>query len=331
MKLRTTQGALGEQGSRGLRAALVPVLVLVVAAVFPASAAADDIFPVSLADDEGSLVTIEAEPQRIISLSPANTEIVFALGLGDRLVGGTDYDDYPAAAAELPDVATFTGVIMEQVVAARPDLVLAGGSDFTNPDDITRMRDLGYPVLVTYPTDVGGVFDDIELIGRSIGASEAAMALTEGMAADIAAIEAATSELGTRPRTFYEVGSEPEIYGPADDSFLADMVVLAGGEPVTSGDPIVWSIPVERLIEADPEVIIVGDALWGVCPSDVAARPGWDSMTAVRDGGVRTIGFADVTRPGPRLAEAVAAIARAIHPDIDLEAFPEHPDPCEAG
>ena len=119
----------------------------------------------TIVDDEGTEVVIEALPERIISLSPANTEIVFALGAGDRLVGGTDFDDFPAEAAALPDVATFTGVIMEQVVELEPDLVLAAGNDFTPADDIARMRELGFPVVVVYAETVDEVLADIELIG----------------------------------------------------------------------------------------------------------------------------------------------------------------------
>ena len=130
------------------------VLALASSACPPLALAADEAaFPLTVVDDEGTEVVIEALPERIISLSPANTEIVFALGAGDRLVGGTDFDDYPAEAAALPDVATFTGVVMEQVVGLEPDLVLAAGNALTPADDIARMRELGYPVVVVYARD----------------------------------------------------------------------------------------------------------------------------------------------------------------------------------
>lgn len=333
MDPRTTDQALAATRGGGFLMTLAAGALLAssVAAVWASPAgAAEDSFPLTVVDDEGTAVTIEAEPQRIVSLSPANTEIVFALGAGERMVGRTDYDDYPPEAAELTPVATFNGVSMEQVVALEPDLVLAGGGSFTNPEDVSSMRELGYPVVVTYPSDVPGVYEDIELIGLSIGEAAAAEVLTADMAEQIASIASASAASGEAPRTFYQVDSVPEIYGPADDSFLADMVALGGGDPVTSGDAVAWSIPVERLVEADPEVILVGDALWGVCPNDVAARPGWDAMSAVRDGNVRSIGFVDVTRPGPRLPEAIAAIALAIDPGLVLDGYPVHPDPCAA-
>jgi iron complex transport system substrate-binding protein len=291
--------------------------------------ASDTLFPLDVIDDEGTQVTIGSEPQRIISLSPANTEIAFALGAGDRLVGRTDWDDYPAEAVELTPVASFTGVNMEQVVALEPDLVLAAGNFFTPPDDIERMRELGYPVVVIYAPDVPAVMADIELIGDAIGARYEAAALTAQMATQFDAIGEAVAAIDARPRVFYQVGSEPEIFAPAPGSFVADMVTLAGGDPITTADAAAWAIPLEELIVADPEVIVLGDANYGVCPAHVAARPGWEGMTAVVNGDVRAVDDVPVTRPGPRLTQGLASLARAIHPDLELPGFPPDEPLCE--
>ena len=279
-------------------------------------------FPVTLTDDEGTEVTLDAPPERVISLSPANTETVFALGAGDVLVGGTDFDDFPAEAADLPDVATFTGVLMEQVVDLDPELVLAAGNGFTPAADIERMRDLGFSVLVVYAETLDEVLSDIELIGRAIDRETEATDLTARMRDRIEQVTTATAASGQAPRVFYQIGSEPEIYGPAPGSFIADMVQLAGGEPITTSDPTVFSIPVEQLVTADPEIIVVGDAAYGVCPEQVAARPGWRQMTAVRDGAVRPVDDTIITRPGPRLAEGLASLAAAIDPALELPSPP---------
>jgi iron complex transport system substrate-binding protein len=305
--------------------------LLCLPALAPAALAQGSGFPASLLDDEGTQVTLVAQPQRIISLSPANTEIVYALGAGARLVGGTAWDDYPAQAADLPDVATFQGVTLEQVADLEPDLVLAGGNAFTPPDDVARMRELGYPVLVVYAADVPAVLQDIALIGQAIGAGAQARDLTDRMAAQLDEVSRAAAATGSRPRTFYEIGSEPEIYAPAPDSFVADMVDLAGGEAITTKDPSAFAISLEELVVADPEVIVVGDATYGVCPSDVVARPGWSDMTAVVNGDVRPVDDVPVTRPGPRLAQGLASLARAIHPDLELADFPPDPPLCTDG
>jgi iron complex transport system substrate-binding protein len=287
---------------------------------------------VTLTDDSGTAVTIPAIPERVISLSPANTEIVFALDAGERLVGGTDFDDFPEEAAALPDVATFEGVLMEELVALEPDLVLASGMGLTPDADIARMRDLGYPVVVVYSTSVDDVLTDIRLVGSALGgeAPAAAEALTTGMQADLDRIAGLAAATGTDPRTFYETGDVPELYGVAPGSFAADMIERASGEAITTGDPAVWSMPLELLVEADPEVILLGDAAYGVCPDIVAAREGWGGITAVVNGDIRPVNDIVVTRPGPRLAEGLASVARGIHPELadQLADFPEEPSLC---
>ena len=276
-------------------------------------------FPLTLRDDEGTDVTLAAAPQRIVSLSPANTEIVWALGAGDRQVGGTDADDFPAEAAALADVATYTGVDVERIVALEADLVLAAGSGFNPPESIRRLRSLGIPVIVVDAPDVDAVLADIELIGQAIGEWPAALALTAGLRDRIAEISAATARTGVRPRTFYELDASSGIFGPAKDSVWAQMIELAGGEPITTDDPNVYAISLERLVAADPEVIILGDAAYGVTPEIVAARPGWGGMTAVRNGAIYPVDDVIVTRPGPRLADGLLALARAIHPDLAVD------------
>ncbi|MFO1540955.1 MAG: ABC transporter substrate-binding protein [Chloroflexota bacterium] len=289
---------------------------------------ADPVYPITFIDDEGTQIVIEARPERIVSLSPAITETVFALGAGDRLVGGTDYDDFPLEAANLPDVATFSGVILEQLVAQAPDLVLAAGNGFTPADDIVRIRELGYTVAVLYAETHEEVLSGIRRLGTAIGAVPAAYALSERIEADLARVAGAIATTQGRPRTFYQIGSDPEIYGPAPGSFLADLVELAGGTAVTTADPASYAIPLERLVAEDPEVIIVADALWGVCPADVAARPGWGSMTAVRTGAIRAVADTEITRPGPRIAQGFAELARAIHPELVIGGFPPEPVLC---
>jgi iron complex transport system substrate-binding protein len=283
----------------------------------PSLTAAPTATQLTLVDDEGTTTTLAALPQTIVSLTPATTELIFALGAGDKLRGRTDQDDYPAAASALPVVATFEGVHIEDVVGIEPDLVIAGGNNFTHADDITRLRDLGIPEIVVYAANLDGVLADIRLVGKAVGEEQAADGIVGGIQARIDEVSAAVAGLD-RPRTFYEIGYQPDIYGPAPDSFVADMVNLAGGDPITTNDPAVYSIPLEQLVTADPQVIILGDAPYGTCPGSVATREGWSGMTAVKDGNIRPVDDIVVTRPGPRLGEGLAALALAIHPEADI-------------
>ena len=271
-------------------------------------------FPVTLTDDEGTTVELAAEPQRIVSLTPATTEILFKLGAGPRVVATTDFDDYPPEAVALPDVASYTAVDVEKIVGLETDLVIAGGNFFNDPAAIAQLRDLGVPVIVTYAPDIATVLTDIELIGAAVGLADEAADLTAAMRADFDQVAAATAGL-PRPRVFYELDATTDIYTAADDSFIAEMIELAGGEAITTGSPTDFAISIEKLIAADPEVIILGDALYGVTAEAVAERPGWKVMTAVKTGEIRGVNDLVVTRPGPRLVEGLRELALAIHPE----------------
>jgi iron complex transport system substrate-binding protein len=281
-------------------------------------------FPVTVTDDEGTAVEIAAEPEKIVSLTPANTEILFAIGAGDRVVATDDGSDYPEAAVALPDVATFSAVDVEKVVALEPDLVVAGGLGFTPADAITRLRGLDVPVLVVYAASVEAVYGDIELIGTATGTSDQATTLAADMRAEIDSISAAAETAGTKPRVLYEVGYDDTtgaIYAPADASFVAEIVTLAGAETITTGDPNTYEISLETLISKDPQIIVLGtNPFYSPTPDAVAKRPGWDAMTAVRNGDVRPVRDIEITRPGPRLPLGLRNLVAAIWPDLTLPA-----------
>jgi iron complex transport system substrate-binding protein len=277
-------------------------------------------FPITLTDDAGNQLALKAEPHKIVSLTPAVTETLFAIGAGDRVAADGDFDDYPAQVKSLPHVATFSSVDVEKIVGLGADLVIAGGNGFNKPDAITQLRNLGVPVLVVYAPDVAGVLSDINLIGDAVGDGVSARQLTATMQAGIDTIRSATGGL-PQPRTFYELDATKDIYGPAPDSFLAQEIQYAGGNPITTGDPAIFSIPLEKLIAADPQVIVLGDSAYGTTAAIVAARPGWKVMTAVRTGAIEPIDDLVVSRPGPRLVDGLRLLALAIHPELVLPAL----------
>lgn len=273
-------------------------------------------FPVTLTDDAGREVTIAEAPQRIVSLAPSNTEIVCALDACDRLVGVTDFDDYPPEVADVDKVVTMATVDVEAVVAAEPDLVLAAGNELTPTSVIDQLVELGMSVLVLYPESLDEVAADIAMVGTALDRTDSATAMVDEMTMRVDDVEAAVAGL-ERPRTFYEVSVfEGTIYTAGEGSFLASLIEIAGGDPIT-GDALSTSIEIEDLVAADPELILLGDATYDptITPETLAARPGWDSMTAVTSGSVVVI--TDdllITRPGPRIVDGLEALVRAIHP-----------------
>jgi iron complex transport system substrate-binding protein len=275
-------------------------------------------YPLTLTDDAGRHITLTAAPTRIVSLAPSNTEIVCAIDACDDLVGVTDFDDFPTQVESVTHVVVSAVVDVEKVVATQPQLILAAGNELTPSAVIDELTQLGYPVLSLYPHSLDEVYEDISLVGTTMDRQAKAATLVASMKARAAAITTAVAG-APQPRTFYEVGVfEGSIYTAGKDSFLASLISIAGGDPIT-GDAKSTAIQLEDLIAADPELILLGDAAYDVSitPASVATRAGWTDMTAVANGRIVIMSKDEViTRPGPRIIDGLEALARAIHPDL---------------
>jgi iron complex transport system substrate-binding protein len=273
-------------------------------------------YPLTLTDDAHRSVSIAAQPTKIVSLAPSNTEIVCALNACDRLAGVTDFDDYPPQVRDVAKVVVQAVPDVEKIVDAEPSLVLAAGNQQTPQSVLDRLDALEIPYLVLYPQTLDAVYADIELVGHAIGASERAATLTGEMRQRAEAVVQAVAGV-TRPRVFYEVSVyQGVIYGAGKGSFLASMIELAGGEPVT-GDAT-GVIQLENLVAADPQLILLGDAAYdpSITVESVAARPGWVGIAAVKAAAVKRMpDDLIITRPGPRIVDGLEALARAIHPE----------------
>ena len=283
-------------------------------------------FPLTVTDDEGTVVELAAQPQKVVSLTPAATETLFAIGAGDRIVASDDASDYPDAATALAHVASFDKVDVEKVVALEPDLVIAGGLGGTPADAITKLRSLKIPVVVVYAGSVDGVYKDIELLGTATGTGSAATALTASMRTDMGAVSAVATAAGPKPRVYYEIGYDDAtgaIYAPADESFVADMLTLAGADAITTGDPNSYQIPLETLIQKDPQLIVIGtNPFYSPSPASLESRAGWSAITAVKDRNVKSVRDIEITRPGPRLPIGLRNLVQAIWPDLTLPPTP---------
>jgi cobalamin transport system substrate-binding protein len=271
-------------------------------------------FPLSLTDDDGAHVSIKAEPRRIVTFAPSNTEIVFGLGLGNRLVGVSgDFDNYPPAAASVEHVggAGEFGVDpnIEKVVALHPDLVLAisGGDQWKQ-----QLRDLGIPVFTINATDFDDLLDDIATVGKITGTDHQATRLVESMRANAAAV---TASAAAEPSTscFFEAYYPPlTTVGP--NTFLYDLLVRAGCDPVSKAaksDYPQWSV--DKLVQQSPEVYLVSSES-GVSVKSVGKRPGFAGLDAVKKGRVSLVNSDLITRPGPRVVQGLELLANLLHP-----------------
>ena len=270
-------------------------------------------FPATLIDFQGRSISVAARPLRIVSIGPSNTEFLFALGAGDRVVGVDDFSDQPAAAAKVDKIGGVK-VNVEKVVALRPDLVISVKfSDGT----IERIAGANIPVLVVDPQSIADVSRTAILLGRAVGADgdRLASSLDDRLAQVKQKIATATS----KPRVFHEVDAsdpaKPFTVGPG--SYIHDLITVAGGVNVAASTGSAYpQLSLEEIVRADPEVIVLGDADYGTTPEQVAARPGWSGMNAVKNKRVFPIADSLVSRPGPRVGDAAEAYAKLLHPEL---------------
>lgn len=276
------------------------------APVAPTTTAA---FPVTITDDASRTVTIESEPKRIVSLAPANTEIVYALGIFDRLVGVTTFDDYPAQVKDVAKVGDFTTPNLEAIAAAKPDVILLTGG--VQADVLSKLEGLGSKVVVIDPQDVDGVLSAIADVAKVTGTSAKGEEVVAKMKADLADIQAKVA--GAAPTSaFIEIGWNP-LYTAGSGTLLNDLLVKAGGKNVVTQAGYV-GYSVEQLVKDQPAVYLGTHSSIGSAAA-LAKRPGYSALAAVAAGKVFSLDDNLVSRPGPRVVEGVLEIAKALHPD----------------
>ncbi len=273
-----------------------------------ASAARTVTFPVTVTDDAGRKVTIDAKPERIVSLAPGNTEICFALGILDRVVGVTTYDDFPPEVTSIEKVGDFVTPNLEAIAALEPDLVLA--TTGVQADLIDRIEATGARVVAIDPASLDALYDSIMLVGTITGEPAAAASLVDRMKADLETIQSAI-EAAPVP-CFIEIAQEP-LFTAGQGTLINDLIEQAGGENiVTEQGYVAYSL--ETLLTKDPEVYLATRGSMSD-PNDLAKRPGFDKLAAVKNGRVHVLDDNLVSRPGPRVIDGIRQIAESLHPE----------------
>lgn len=289
-------------------------------AALPTSAASPASSPgaITVTDSAQRTVVIARPPQRIISLAPSTTEIAFALGLGGRVFAVDNHSDYPAEAKALPHFQTYP-LNFEQLVSFKPDLVLAGS--ITSQEEVKKMEDLGLTVLVVgvSTSSFDTVFSDIALMGRATGTDAQASQITDTMKQKLNAVKSKVANAKSRPRVYWELdATDPgKPFTPGPGSFIDDLITLAGGSNVAANAKSTWAqVNTEEIVAANPEVIIMSDAAYGISVESLKARSGWTAIQAIKDNRVFPIDDNLVSRSGPRIVDGLEAAARLIHPEL---------------
>jgi iron complex transport system substrate-binding protein len=290
---------------------LVIALILTVHSLAkPAPDEAEPALPQYVVDDLGRLIAINGTPERIISLAPSNTEILFALGLGDKVVGVTMYCDYPAEAQDKEKVGDYYEPDIEKIIALQPDLILA--TDFHRFDLIPALEEQGFAVFALAPQTLEDVLESIQGIGQITDKETKALELVNGMTSKIEEIGEPTEELEEEPRVFYMTWHDP-MWTVGRNTWIDDLITVAGGmnifsEYFESGA----MVELEWVVFLNPEIIVTSEWSydWALNATELAGT------NASQTDRIYTFDDDLAQRPGPRLVDGLDWFAYLIHPDM---------------
>ncbi|HBR30047.1 MAG TPA: hypothetical protein DD734_00685 [Firmicutes bacterium] len=275
------------------------MLVLLLALAVTTSA-----YPLQLTDQFGRTLSLNKPPERIISGSPGNTEILFALGLADRIVGVTDWCDYPSAVENKPRIGNIAPLNLERVISLRPDLVLA--CNLNGKDPVENLSTLGIPTFALNPVSFAALAEAIQLVGQLTATETAAQQLVTELEAALAALAPEEKSSGRKPKVLIAIGSDlSDLWTAGTGTFLDEAVTLLGWENIGGGLGFSWGqINLEYILAENPELILTE-----MNPAIFEQDPFFRELTAVRGNQVFQINVDTFSRPGPRLIEALADLA----------------------
>lgn len=275
---------------------------------------------ISIVDGLGREITLDRPAQKVASLAPSNTEILFAIGAGAQVIARDSFSDFPEQALAVADIGGGFGEIdTETLVSLEPDLVLA--AEINPVENVRMLEDLGLKVFyLSNPKELDGLYENLRTVARLVGHEAETEGLIESLKLRVSTIEEKVSSLQERPLVFYELDgtdpSAPWTSGPG--TFIDLLLTKAGGDNLGNTLDSEWvQISVEELITQNPDVILLGDYTWGgITPEDIAARPGWEVIAAVQNKQVYTFDDNLVSRPGPRMVDGLEALAELLHPEL---------------
>lgn len=277
-------------------------------------------FPITLKDATDKEVTIKEKPEKIVSIMPSNTEIAFALGIGDEIVGVSDNDNYPKEVADKEKVGGME-LNIEKIISLKPDLILAHESGMGSFDaGLNQLRDAGITVLVVNDaTNFEETYESIGMIAKATGTKEEAEKIISDMKDKIKVIEEKAASIKDVKKVFMEISPEPEIYAAGKNTFMDEILQIINAKNAVTEEG--WpKMDQEAIISTNPDVILTTYGDYTDDPiGHVLSRKGWEEVNAIKNKQVVDVNPDLVSRPGPRLVEGVEEVAKAVYPDVFSE------------
>lgn len=285
----------------------------------PAATEALPVEEIKFTDALGDEIVLTETPQRIVSLAPSITEILFEIGAGKQVVGRTDYCNYPEEALALPSIGGFSSesISLETIISLEPDLVI-GGSIY-QAEIIKALTDAGIPAFVSQPANLAEIKDSLALFGQITGHVDEAKASADEMQSRIDAVTAAVSAVPAdqRPTVFYEVWHEP-LMSANGKTVVGELIDVAGGVNIFADLPDEYpTVSVEQIVEVDPQFII-GPSSHGdqMTAEVIGAREGWGNLGAVKSNAIYIVDADIVSHASPRIVIVLEEFAKILHPDL---------------
>ncbi|WP_431027153.1 ABC transporter substrate-binding protein [Lysinibacillus sp. LZ02] len=270
--------------------------------------------PYTVVDDRGTEVSFEEVPETIVSLQPSNTEILFALGVGDKIIGATDYDNYPEAAQDIERVSDSYAFNAERIIEMNPDVVIA----YTIGDEaqVEQLEAAGVKVFViSSATSFEDVYGDIEQLGDVVGQATVADRLVEDIKVKISEVQEKTADVA-KSKIYFEIAPSPDIWTTGSETFQQEILEAAGVENIFADQKGWFSVATEDVIARNPEQIFTTVYYTEDPVAEIKARASWDQIQAVQNDLVFKIDADMTSRPGPRIGEAVELVAKTAYPEL---------------
>lgn len=269
-------------------------------------------YPLTITDFYGRKVTIDKKPERVISAAPNITEIMYALNASDRLKGRTDYCDYPESAKAIPSIGSITDPSVEKIVELKPDVVIA--SNLINKAVVDKLQNLNIKVVVLHGTeDINGAYDTIQKVDMILGDKAAADKIVSNMKAKVDTVENKVKD-AKKPKVYYVVSyGQYGDYTGGKDTYIDKMIQAAGGTNIAE-DTDGWKYSLEKIMENDPDMIVCSK--YFNTKEGIMKENGYKDLRAVKEGNVFAIDNNLLDRQGPRMADGLVELAKAIHPEL---------------